>query len=197
MSREGALLVMIGVAVVLLALGVIAWRRRTRRDAGLAAPVGEIPPGAATVASASGLYVATTRHGEPLERLAIRGLGFRSRVDVTVTDRGVALDLTGQPRLFLPVDRIDSVDQAQVAIDRVVEPGGLVRLSWRTVDGSDAVAVDSYLRPQDGSARALADTIAATLRRREGAPDDAAPGAPSTPSTPATSPTDTPTGPDA
>ena len=43
----------------------------------------------------------------------------------------------------------------------------------------------------------LADTIAATLRRREGAPDDAAPGAPATPSTPATSPTDTPTGPDA
>ena len=52
---------------------------------------------------------------------------------------------------------------------------------------------------RDGSthAEALADTIAATLRRREGAPDDAAPGAPATPSTPATSPTDTPTGPDA
>ena len=171
MTREGALLVMIAVAVVLLALGAIAWRRRTRRDAAFEAPVGEIPAGAEVRAAQSGLYVATTRHGEPLERLAIRGLGFRSRVDVTVTDRGVALDLTGQPRLFLTVERIASVDQAQVAIDRVVEPGGLVRLSWRTGDAPDAAVVDSYLRPQDGSARALADTIAATLRAGDRQPD--------------------------
>ena len=75
MTREGALLVMIAVAVVLLALGAIAWRRRTRRDAAFEAPVGEIPAGAEVRAAQSGLYVATTRHGEPLERLAIRKAG--------------------------------------------------------------------------------------------------------------------------
>lgn len=173
MSREGALLVMIGVVVVLLGLGVLAWRRRTRRDAGLTAPVGEIPSGAQERATVSGLYVATTRHDEPLERLAIRGLGFRSRVDVIVTDRGVALDLTGQPRMFVAAERIVSVDQAQVAIDRVVEPGGLARLSWRLADDADAAVVDSYLRPQDGSARALVDAIADTLRRPEAGTDPA------------------------
>ena len=155
MTREGALLVMIAVAVALLALGAIAWRRRTRRDAAFEAPVGEIPAGAEVRAAQSGLYVATTRHGEPLERLAIRGLGFR----------------TGQRRLFLAIERIASVDQAQVAIDRVVEPGGLVRLSWRTGDAPEATVVDSYLRPQDGSARGLADTIAATLRAGDRQPD--------------------------
>ncbi len=77
MTREGALLVMVAVALVLLALGVWAWRRRTRRDSGLTAPVGELPAGAVQTAAISGLYVATTRHDEPLERLAIRGLGFR------------------------------------------------------------------------------------------------------------------------
>ncbi|MCG7415225.1 hypothetical protein MHK74_11725 [Microbacterium aurum] len=159
MSREGALLVMIAVAIALLAIGVIAWRRRTRRDADLAAPFGEAPAAAVERERVSGLYVATTRHGEPLERLAIRGLGFRSRVDVTVTDRGVALDLTGQPRLFLETARIADVDLATVAIDRVVERGGLVRLTWRAGD----TLVDSYLRPQDGSARALAAAIAAIL----------------------------------
>ena len=101
MTREGALLVMIGVTVVLLGLGVLAWRRRTRRDSGLLAPVGELPQGAIPSLTASGFYVATTRHGEALERLAITGLGFRSRVDVTVTDAGVALDLVGQPRMTL------------------------------------------------------------------------------------------------
>lgn len=156
MTREGALIVMIGAAVVLLALGVWAWRRRTRRDSGLSAPVGEAPAGAAVLAQFSGLYVATTRRGEPLERLAIRGLGFRSRVDVVVTTSGIALDLTGQPRLFIPVGRIDDVGQATVAIDRVVEKDGLVRLSWSLDDSSP---VDSYFRPQTASAHAVVAAI--------------------------------------
>ena len=160
MTREGALVIVIAVTVALLALLVWAWRRRTRRDAHLAAPVGEIPAGTATISAWTALYVATTRHGEPLERLAIDGLGFRSRSDVTVTDAGVALDVTGRPRIFLPADRIVDVAQATVAIDRVVERDGLVRLAWRLDDGT---VVDSYFRPQDAPARALADAVAAIL----------------------------------
>lgn len=165
MTREGALLIVVAVAVVLLGLGVLAWRGRTRRDAGLAAPFGEPPAEAATTMTSSGFYVATTVHGRPLERLAIRGLGFRSRAQVTVTDAGVVLDLTGQPRMFLPLARIDAVERATVAIDRVVESGGLVRLTWRASrsDAAPAQRVDSYLRPQDESARALAAAISATL----------------------------------
>jgi len=164
MNREGALLVMIAVAVGLLALGAFAWRRRSRRDAGITAPFGDLPDAAAVQTVSTGFYVATTRHGEPLERLAIRGLGFRSRVDVTVTDRGVALDLVGQPRMFVATERIASVGLATTAIDRVVEPGGLVRLAWRArrTDGTTET-VDSYLRPQDESAQVLAAAITAIL----------------------------------
>ena len=160
MSREGALLVTVLVALVLLGVGVWAWRRRARRDSSIAAPIGEVPAGAATVAAFPALYVATTRHGEPLERLAVRGLAFRSRADVTVTAAGVAIDLTGQPRIFLEATRIEEVAQSTVAIDRVVERDGLTRLAWRTDDGT---VVDSYFRPQDASARALADAVAGTL----------------------------------
>jgi hypothetical protein len=155
-SREGALLVMVGVAVVLLALLAWAWVRRTRRDARFTAPVGELPEGAVETAAFSGLYVATTRHDEPLERLAITGLGFRSRVDVTVTTAGVALDLQGQPRIALTRDRLVDAAQATVAIDRVVERDGLTRISWRI---DDDTIVDTYLRPQDASAKALADAV--------------------------------------
>ena len=157
MTTEGALLVMIGVAALIIALVAWGWVRRTRRDAALTAPTGPAPEGAAVRASFSGLYVATTRHGEPLERLAIRGLGFRSRADLFVTDVGVALDVTGAPRVFLSAGRLVDVAQATVAIDRVVEPGGLVRLEWRT---DDVTIVDSYFRPQDASTRAVADAIA-------------------------------------
>lgn len=171
MTREGALLIVIALAALLLGLGALAWRRRSRRDAGLAAPFGELPAGAVATMTAAGFYVATTRHDEPLERLAIRGLGFRSRAEVTVTGAGIALDLAGQPRMFLPRASIDAVDLATVAIDRVVEPGGLVRLTWRaartapgdTAGGESGESVDSYLRPQDTSARALAAAIAAVL----------------------------------
>ncbi len=156
MSREGALVVMIGVALVLLAVLAWAWVRRTRRDARYSAPVGELPEGAVETASFSGFYVATTRHDEPLERLAIKGLGFRSRVDVTVTSAGVALDLQGQPRIALTRDRLVDAAQATVAIDRVVERDGLTRVSWRI---DDDTIVDTYLRPQDASAKALADAI--------------------------------------
>ena len=161
MTREGALIVMITVALVLLGLGVWAWRRRTRRDAGLAAPVGEPPAGVGVRAVFPGLYVATTRHGEPLERLAIRGLGFRSRVDVSVTDAGVVLDLAGQPRMFLATDRITDAVKATVTIDRVVERDGLTRLEWRI---DDDTIVDTYLRPQEASAKALADSIRELLK---------------------------------
>ena len=156
MSREGALVVMIGVALVLLAVLAWAWVRRTRRDARYSAPVGELPEDAVETAVFPGLYVATTSHDEPLERLAVKGLGFRSRVDVTVTSAGVALDLPGQPRIALTRDRLVDAAQATVAIDRVVERDGLTRVRWRV---DDDTVVDTYLRPQDASARALADAI--------------------------------------
>ncbi len=166
MTRDGVIALMIALAVVLFALGVWAWMRRTRRDSALSAPTGEIPAGSETRASFDGFYVATTRHDEPLERLAIRGLGFRSRVGVTVTSAGVALDLTGQPRMFVPREAIAGVDRATVAIDRVVEPGGLVRLSWYAQD----TLVDSYFRAQDAASPALAAAISALLHPTSPAP---------------------------
>jgi len=175
MTRELVLLLIVAFTVVLIGVGVWAWLRRRRRDAGLTVPYGEVPDGATTTATFTGLYVATTRHGDPLERLAIGGLAFRSRVDITVTDRGVALDLTGQPRIFLPATDISDVAQATVAIDRVVEKGGLVRVTWPAGD----TPVDSYLRAQDASARTLTDAIAAILP------------APTSPQTSTTTPTGT------
>ncbi|GAA2014978.1 hypothetical protein [Microbacterium ulmi] len=156
MSREGALLLIIGVTLVLIGLGVWGWRRRTRRDAAPLAPFGDLPVEATVRATFDGFYVATTKHGEPLERVNAPGLGFRSRAIVTVADMGVVLDLTGQDRIVLTTDRLADVALSTVAIDRVVEKGGLVRLTWRALTGD---LVDTYLRPQDASARSLADAV--------------------------------------
>lgn len=161
MSFEGALAIWIALAVVVLALLVWAWWRRTRRDRAWTAPVGEAPAKAEVLAAFPGLYVATTRHDVPLERLAIRRLGFRSRADLIVTDAGIALDLTGQPRIFIATGRIVAVSQSTVVIDRVVERDGLARITWRIDEtgNREGAIVDSYFRPQDSSARALVDAL--------------------------------------
>ncbi|MET0672734.1 MAG: hypothetical protein ABWY37_04510 [Microbacterium pygmaeum] len=160
MTREMLLAIMIAIVLALIALAVWAWLRRTRRDAGLPAPYAELPPDTEVLSMWDALYVATTRHDQPLERLAMRGLGFRSRVGISVTTAGVALDLTGQARMLIPRDRIQSVGLATVAIDRVVERDGLVKLAWRP---DDSTVVDTYLRAQTGSSRSLADAIGIIL----------------------------------
>lgn len=173
MTREGALLVTVAATLLLIAVLVFAWWRRTRRDAALVAPASDLPAGTPLRAGFTGFYVATTAHDQPLERLAVRGLGFRSRVDVAVADAGIALDL-GATRILIPRDRLVAVGQSTVAIDRVVEPEGLVRLDWRIAD--DRV-VDTYLRLQDTSARSAADAIRPLLPASEPASESASPGA--------------------
>ncbi|WEG10517.1 hypothetical protein PU630_08260 [Microbacterium horticulturae] len=156
MTREGALLIMIAIAVVLLGLMAWGWYRRTKRDAEPLTAVRDLPAGTSVIAGYDGLYVATTRHGEPLERIAAPGLGFRSRADITIATAGIALDIPGQQRLVIPAERITAVALATVAIDRVVEKDGLVCVSWRTDPGT---TVDTYLRARDASSAALVDSI--------------------------------------
>lgn len=146
MTREAAVLVMIALAVILLLLMWWGWRRRARRDRRLSAPTA-VPADTVLRMRREALYVATTRHGEPLERLSIRPLAFRSRATVDVTDAGIALALTGQPVVFVPAERITGSGRSTVVIDRVVEGGGLVYFAWMVDD--DTVA-DSIIRFTDG-----------------------------------------------
>lgn len=150
-TRDIAIAITILVAVLVLLSMLLAWRRRVRRDSVHTAPIG-VPEHAEIVSRHAVLYVSTTRHDEPLERLAIAPLAYRARGELAVTDRGAAFCLDGAPTVFIAAPKITGVDRATVTIDRVVEPGGLVRLSWR-VDGD--TIVDSYLRATDGDPQTL------------------------------------------
>lgn len=155
--RDIAIVITIGVALLILVTMLFAWRRRLRRDAGYTAPLG-VPQHAEVLSRHEVLYVATTRHDEPLERLAIRPLAYRARGEIAVTDRGAALSLDGAPNVFFATEKLAGVDRATVTIDRVVERGGLVRLAWR-VDAE--TIVDSYLRCASGAP----DTLISELQR--------------------------------
>jgi hypothetical protein len=132
--------VLIGFAIV-LALIVLGWAARRRRQraipetAPLPADIGELR------SEFDGFYVSTTLDGQPLNRVAVRGLGFRARATIAVADAGVVLALPGN-NVFIPRDTIREVTRANYTIDRVVEPGGLVLLAWTLGE----TRLDSYLR---------------------------------------------------
>ncbi len=127
---------------LLLVLMVFGWRARKRRQSHLVAP--EVAPTdlGRVFATFDAFYVATTMVGEPLNRVAVHGLGFRSRAVVTVSEGGIVLDLRGQDGAFIPLSALRGVTRATWTIDRVVEEGGLVMVSWQLGEQ----LVDSYLR---------------------------------------------------
>lgn len=151
------------VVIGLFALMWRSWRARRRRDSGLAAGHPAPQNEGTTLASIGCLYVATTPRDRPLERLAIAGLGFRARADVTVTDAGVWLSPRGETPVYIPAEAIDLLGPATVAIDRVVEKDGLLRLGWHLaashttalIDSTpvDSTPVDSYFRITDTADR--------------------------------------------
>jgi hypothetical protein len=127
--------------VVVVGLGVLGWTMRRRRQRNIPAPAPLPADIGAVRGEFEGFYVSTTLDGQPLNRVAVRGLGFRARATFAVADRGVVLALPGN-NVFIPRETIREVTRSNYTIDRVVEPGGLVLLAWTLGD----VNLDSYLR---------------------------------------------------
>lgn len=146
--------VAIGIVFVgIIVLMVLSWRRRSRRDAGIAPrPVAE--RGRELVA-ADGFYVATTAHERPLERLVPAGLGFRGRARVTVFDGAVSIAIDGSAEVVVPAADIVAVASATWTLDRVVERDGLLLIAWQAGNGStaDSTVLDSYVRIVDADER--------------------------------------------
>ncbi|SKC59121.1 hypothetical protein [Plantibacter cousiniae (nom. nud.)] len=161
---DGRILAAVLVALVLLgilALMAFAWRRRVARDAQVG-PLAEFPdPRPVPSLTVEVLYVATSKHDQPLERLALQGLRYRSRVTLELGAAGVVVDVPGERPTFIPATSIVGVDQTNLTIDRVVEPGGLIRLSWRPVP---TVIADSTFRVLEQADRArIIDTVTSLI----------------------------------
>src|SRR5690606_17429069 len=141
------------ITVLALALGLmwLGWRGRARRQATmprLAAPPADA---GAELMAVEAFYVATTERDQPLERIAVGGLGFRARALLTLRERGIELAIPGQEPLFIPLSDVIEVFRARNTIDRVVERDGLVGLRYSIADTRDdaPLEVDSYVRIVD------------------------------------------------
>lgn len=159
-------LVLAFVAIVLFVMGR-AWAKRRRIDTA-AFPFPRVPSAAraaepsragrsggadAPVAGATFTtqFVAVTLAGKPLERVTAGGLGYRGWASVTVVgattshpDAGMLLEVDGAEPLWLAAAALRGVGRGSWAIDRAVEPDGLVVVTadWAGTD------VDVYLGPR-------------------------------------------------
>ncbi|MCU1545782.1 MAG: hypothetical protein JWP30_882 [Homoserinimonas sp.] len=154
MDRPVLMGIVLVVLVGLLALMYLGWRGRQRRQSGLPKTQPVPADRGADLISTEVFYVATTMANEPLNRVAVSGLGYRARASVTVSERGVILAIPGEADAFIPAAHLRGVDRATWTIDRVVEKGGLIVLAWNLTADDTTVAVDSYLRLADGSTEA-------------------------------------------
>lgn len=134
--------------LLLLGLMVLGWQRRKRRQADIAAPQSAPDSLGTMLGSFVGKYVATTSAGDPLDRIAVHGLGFRGSVVLTVSDAGLLLERSGSRPLWIPRADLKDIRRATWTIDRVVEPDGMHLLEWSLGD----TLVDTYLRMDDGTA---------------------------------------------
>jgi hypothetical protein len=129
---------------LLLALMALGWYLRRRRQRGIPSLVAA-PASVTNPHEFAGLYVSTTSADNPLDRIAVRGLGFRARTRVIVADEGIVIPIAGQADSYLPSEDILKTGRATWTIDRVVEPDGLVVVDWRLGDRTLA----SYFRLDD------------------------------------------------
>ncbi len=145
MDRAALLTIVLAGAVVLIGLMGLGWRSRKRRQAGIAVPP-TAPAGLGVeLRSFSGKYVATTVAGDPMNRIAAHGLGFRGAVDVRASAPGLLLHIAGAPEVWIDRSTIRDIRRATWTIDRVVETDGLHVVAWMLGD----TGVDTYLRLDD------------------------------------------------
>jgi hypothetical protein len=87
-------------------------------------------PGPARL-SMSGRYHGSTTAGQWLDRIVARGLGTRSRAELTLTDAGVDVVRPGAADFFVPADALREARLDKGIAGKVLTEGGLLVLTWQ------------------------------------------------------------------
>ncbi|MER6050423.1 hypothetical protein ABT168_23760 [Streptomyces sp. NPDC001793] len=80
--------------------------------------------------SLSGRYHGSTTAGQWLDRIVARGLGTRSRAELTLTDQGLAVERPGATDFFVPVAALRGARLEAGIAGKVLPEGGLLVVTW-------------------------------------------------------------------
>ena len=155
MTQEFAAVIMIALAGVLLGLAWWGWRNRTQRFRHLEGSLVRAVPTSSSLLDFSGLYVATTVADQPMNRIPVGPLAFRAKAHFSVHPEGVVVSPQGESSVLLDSSGGLKAGKATWAIDRVVEPDGLVMIRWDW----GGTGVDSYVRIVESDAATVIRAI--------------------------------------
>ncbi|SED20936.1 hypothetical protein SAMN05428945_4189 [Streptomyces sp. 2224.1] len=78
----------------------------------------------------SGRYHGSTTAGQWLDRIVARGLGTRSRAELTLTDRGLDVVRPGAADFFVPASALRGARLDKGIAGKVLTEGGLLIVTW-------------------------------------------------------------------
>ncbi|MFH8790180.1 membrane protein [Streptomyces roseoverticillatus] len=78
----------------------------------------------------TGRYHGSTTAGQWLDRIVARGLGTRSRAELTLTEQGVTVVRPGAQDFFIPADRVRGARLDKGIAGKVLAEGGLLVITW-------------------------------------------------------------------
>ena len=146
-----AVAITLGIIVLMIALILLGWRNRLRRQASVPAPTpvpvdadGAPALGARIGAPSEGVYVCTTTAGDWLDRIAAHRLGIRTNADLSIHVAGVLLARHGAADLFIPAENLTGVSRSSGMAGKFVEKDGLLVISWML----GTQGVDTGFRPR-------------------------------------------------
>ncbi|MCZ7461465.1 PH-like domain-containing protein [Streptomyces sp. WMMC940] len=82
----------------------------------------------------SGRYHGSTTAGQWLDRIVARGLGNRSRAELTLTDAGIDVVRPGAADFFIPAAALRGARLDKGIAGKVLTEGGLLILTWEHGD---------------------------------------------------------------
>ncbi|GAA1362211.1 PH-like domain-containing protein [Streptomyces beijiangensis] len=82
----------------------------------------------------SGRYHGSTTAGQWLDRIVARGLGTRSKVELTLTDEGLDVVRPGATDFFVPRDALREARLDKGIAGKVLAEGGLLIVTWQHGD---------------------------------------------------------------
>lgn len=151
--------------VALLAFVVRAWRSKAQAQASeMSQPNEALEYFGELLTAAKGFYVATTFANNHLDRIAAYGLGPRGVAQVMVFTEGLLIVRTGESPLAIDRSQISSVTLGQTAIDKAVEPGGLLQVNW----SQGSTDLTTHLRITDLALRSSLIEAISNITMKEG-----------------------------
>lgn len=170
------------VAAMVLVIAAVLWgmRRgwlaRQARQSDIPEPLALADAPDLGDAAFGGLYLGTASAGDWLDRVAVHGLGVRSRADVRFSSAGIGFQRQGAASFFIPAADVVQVRTDSGVAGTVRAKDSVIVVTWRL--GSHLV--DTGFRADDGSDhRTLLDGLMAALPASDASsvakPDEEAP----------------------